>query len=274
MSTNSDRLFQLTSTAGLISWGIIYLLMGAFAIAAGFTSADKKDSKGVIQFVAEQPFGQIMLVILIIGVLCYFVWRFVQAVYDTEEEGNDLKGWTYRMAYLGSGLIFLAIGFIAVKALLGDSSSGGNERAESWSAMILSLPFGRWILGAAFLLVLVIGLYQGYTGISLSFLKRVDLNSLSKASKNFIVATAVFGHVVRSILILLVSVYLFQAAWFLDPDEAKGLGGALNTVHGQPFGRWLLALAGVGLVCCGIFAFARSRLDPSGEPDQSSTPGH
>jgi uncharacterized membrane protein len=44
-----------------------------------------------------------------------------------------------------------------------------------------------------------------------------------------------------------------QAAWQADPNEAKGLGSALQEIIQQPFGPWLLAAVAIGLIAYGVF---------------------
>nr|HMQ56708.1 DUF1206 domain-containing protein [Anaerolineae bacterium] len=47
--------------------------------------------------------------------------------------------------------------------------------------------------------------------------------------------------------------YFVQAAWQYQPSEARGLGGALQSLADQPYGPWLLTLVALGLVAHGIY---------------------
>lgn len=87
--------------------------------------------------------------------------------------------------------------------------------------------------------------------------------------RKLILGVCTFGYLTRSVLILLISVYLFRAVWFLDPDEAQGVGGALDTIHDQIFGRWLISTVGLGLMAFSVFAFARSSHGNIGLPSES-----
>lgn len=267
MKTKKDKFVEWTSTIGYISHGLIYFLMGAFAITAGFTSTDKKDSAGVLEFIVEQPFGKILLLILIAGLLCFIIWRMSQAILNTEKEG-----WMMRLTYGVIGLTFTGITFLAIQAFFGDAESS-DESAESWSSIILSVPLGRWILGVVFLVVLAIGVYQAYFGMTRSFASDLDLGEYSPRARKFILWTCAAGHLTRSILILLIAAYLFRAVWFLDPDEAKGIGGALDTIHDQVFGRWLIALVGLGLIAYSVFTYFCSRHGKIGLPSEQNPEG-
>jgi hypothetical protein len=49
------------------------------------------------------------------------------------------------------------------------------------------------------------------------------------------------------------------AAVTFDPAKARGLDAALRTLAGQPYGPYLLGLAGAGLICFGVYCFADAR---------------
>ncbi len=264
MHTKTDKFVKWTSTIGYLSHGLIYLLMGGFALAAGLVSTEKKDSAGVLRFIVDQPFGKVLLLALIAGLICYIVWRFSQAILNNEDED-----WKMRVTYLVIGSTFCGITFLAIKAFFGNAESS-DDSAESWSSIILSFPFGPWLLGAVFLVVLAIGVYQAYVGITGSFADDLDLKEFSSRSQKWIIWTCSAGYLTRSILILLIATYLFRAVWFLDPDEAKGIGGALDTIHDQIFGRWLIAIVGLGLMAYSVFTYFRSRHGKIGLPSDQN----
>jgi hypothetical protein len=45
-----------------------------------------------------------------------------------------------------------------------------------------------------------------------------------------------------------------------QPEESTGLDGGLKALREQPFGLFLLAAVGLGLICYGIFMAMRSKL--------------
>lgn len=137
MTSKTDHLVRFTSTVGNLSEGIIYVLMGAFAFMAGLTSSDEKGSSGVLMFIVEQPFGKVLLSVLILGLICVIVWRMSQAFLNSED-----KEWPMRLAYLVIGLTFCGITVLAIQALFGNAESD-NSNAESWSSWILSFPLGQ-----------------------------------------------------------------------------------------------------------------------------------
>jgi hypothetical protein len=57
----------------------------------------------------------------------------------------------------------------------------------------------------------------------------------------------------------LVGAFLVQAALQTAPDKARGLGGALRTLAGQPFGPYVLGTVALGLVAYSAFMFVVAR---------------
>lgn len=50
-----------------------------------------------------------------------------------------------------------------------------------------------------------------------------------------------------------------QAALHSNPNEARGLGGALQTLSRQPFGPYILGTVALGLIAYGTFMFVVAR---------------
>src|SRR4029078_10589481 len=68
---------------GLIAKGLVYLMVGSLAIMAAFQFNNQSDTdadqKGAFGFIRESPGGPWILAIVALGLLCYSIWRFIQA---------------------------------------------------------------------------------------------------------------------------------------------------------------------------------------------------
>jgi hypothetical protein len=53
--------------------------------------------------------------------------------------------------------------------------------------------------------------------------------------------------------------FFFEAARRFNPDEVRGLSGALDELARQPFGSYLLAAVAFGLVLYGVYLFVEAR---------------
>ncbi len=54
-------------------------------------------------------------------------------------------------------------------------------------------------------------------------------------------------------------VFLIVAALQHNPHDAKGLGGSLVELAGQPYGQFILLAVAVGLFANGLFSIAEAR---------------
>ena len=63
-----------------------------------------------------------------------------------------------------------------------------------------------------------------------------------------------FGTVARGVVFTIIGVLLIAAAMHANPQRGVGMDGALLALARQPFGRVLLAGAGLGLVAFGLFS--------------------
>lgn len=58
---------------------------------------------------------------------------------------------------------------------------------------------------------------------------------------------------------VIIGFFLLQAARQSDPNEVRGLDGALQSLAQQPYGPWLLGIVALGLLAYGIHAGVQAR---------------
>ena len=63
----------------------------------------------------------------------------------------------------------------------------------------------------------------------------------------------------RGVVVGIMGGLLARAALNANPGQARGLGGALDSLHQQAWGTWLLALTATGLIVYGLFEYVRAR---------------
>ena len=61
-------------------------------------------------------------------------------------------------------------------------------------------------------------------------------------------------------MLLLAGLLITVATLRAHPDESTGLDGGLKALRDQPFGVYLLAAVGAGLICYGVYMVVRARL--------------
>jgi hypothetical protein len=77
---------------GYAAKGIVYIIVGMLAFAAARGSGGRTTgTRGALVEIITQPFGEILLAIVALGLVGYVLWRFVQAIVDPEHKGTDTK---------------------------------------------------------------------------------------------------------------------------------------------------------------------------------------
>jgi hypothetical protein len=249
--------FEVLSRAGFVARATIYAVIGVLAIKLAVGSGGKTtDQSGALKTIAHQPFGEVLLILVAIGLAGYSLWRLSHAVLGHGQEKSD-SGFE-RVAALGSGIAYGIMCAIAVEILLG-SGGGTSGHTSKATAGVLGWPGGTWIVGIAGALFVGIALYQLYRGVAQDFLKDAKTNEMSPAVRRWYKAAAVFGHVARSVVFGLVGIFLIKAAIEFDPNKAVGLDGALAKLANQTYGPALLGIVAAGLVAFAVYSLADAR---------------
>lgn len=245
---------------GMAAKGVVYAVVGVLAARVAFgTGGRTTDTQGALVTIINQPFGQILLSLIAIGLVGYVLWRFVQAFFDPENKGSDAGGIAKRGGDSINGLIYGGLALTAIKMLLGSANQSNQNSPQDWTARILAQPFGDWLVGVGGAFVIGYGFYEFYRAYKAKFRQQFKLHEMSEAERNWANRAGRFGYVARGIVFLIIGFFLIQAARLSDPSQARGLGGALETLAQQPYGPWLLGVVAIGLVAYGIFMMVLAR---------------
>lgn len=248
---------------GYAARGVVYAVIGLLAIQAAFFRSGGRGQieqqatpEGALQRIAEQ--SRLLLVLVAIGLAGYALWRFVQAILDPENKGSDPKGLAKRGAMLVSGIVYGGLALFAARLVsgTGNASSGGSEGT---AAGLMDKPFGRWLVVLAGIAVIASALYQLYEAYTKRFRRRLKLEEMDPNEERLATRTGQVGLASRGIAFLLSGWFLIQSGLRYDPSQARGLGGALETLAVQPYGPWLLGIVALGLIAYGAYSFLQAR---------------
>lgn len=249
----------LLARAGYAAKGIVYIVIGSLAAQAAFgRGGGTTDARGAVRIIGDGPFGKIALVVIAVGLLGYMAWRLVSAATDAEDRGHDPAGIAKRVGEALRGIGYGTLGVFALKQLTTSPSQGGNG-TRHWTAKLLDLPFGRFLVMAVGLGVIGFACYQLYRASTDKVKKHLDLAEAGEPQATWIVRAGRFGIAARAVVFVMIGVLLLRAAARHNAGEAGGIAQGLATLAAAPYGRYVYGLVALGFVAYGLFQVATAR---------------
>jgi hypothetical protein len=248
--------YEALARVGLVAKGISYGLVGVLALKLALGSGGDATSRtGALKQVAQQPFGEVVLIALAAGFAAYALWRLIEGF---AAPGDDKKKWSKRLGGIGRAAIYAALTFSALKIVIGAGGGGSqNQQAHKTAAVVLAWPAGTWLVGVAGAILVGVGLFQFWRAFSRKFEER--WRGMGRDAKRWFVPLGVAGHVARGIVFGLIGVFVIRAAVDYNPKDAIGLDGALQKLAHASYGPWLLGLTAAGVVCYALYCFVDAR---------------
>jgi hypothetical protein len=253
-AADSDWLAR-AARVGLAARGLIYILVGALAIEVARGGSAQTDQKGAMNKIAEQPFGQTLLWIVAVGLLAYGLWRLGEGIWGRREETDDKKRAVKRLESVASGLINIALSLLAARIAIGSGSSGGGDQ----TSRLLDANGGETIVFVIGLVLIGVGVALAWRGLKTDFEKQLKSGEMSSRTYAVVRRLGQAGYLARGVVVAMVGALVIKAAVDHDPEKASGVDVALKSIAEAPFGKVLLGLTALGLICFGAYSFAEVR---------------
>ena len=254
---SDSPLARALARTGLAARGGLYILIGwvAILVALGQTSHEA-DQQGALQLLASQPYGLVSLWLLGIGFAGYALWRLSEVAFGVTGEGN---GAGPRLKSLGRAIVYASFAYLTFKIISGAGGGSQTRRQQDLTATVMRHAGGRWLVGIAGLVIVVIGVILVLEGIRRKFMKYLQLSQLSPRARRIVEWLGMIGTAARGAVFALAGGLVIEAAVTYKPAKAGGIDKALLTLRNQPFGEVLLILAAVGLIIFGVYGLCEAR---------------
>ena len=266
----SSPVLQGSARGGYAANGVVHILIGVIALVIAFGGDGDSDQSGALLAIADAPFGFIALWILAIGLWALGLWNLLAGVLvrapagassgksdsTTEKAKQQGSKWGQRVSHWGQAAVFVALGLVAASVALG-ARADSEQTTEDASRGVLSIPGSPFVLGIIGIGIGIGGVAFMVMGVMRSFEKKMTIPSdgIGPAVKSL----GIVGYLAKGIALAVVGVLLIVAAIQVDPDEAGGLDAAIAALIALPYGPWLAAGVGGGLIAYGVFLFFRAR---------------
>ena len=105
------------------------------------TRPKPRTAKKSLESLLSQPFGYVLVAMLVVGLLAFAGWHVMQATRDVDHHGTQLKSLVIRTGLLAGGIIYGALAFFAAGLLIGSirrSGGSGGSQTRDLLAHLLS----------------------------------------------------------------------------------------------------------------------------------------
>ncbi len=247
--TLSKRVVEPLARAGYFARGVVYLIVGVLAIAATWTASDQQGAKGALEAILSQPFGAVLIWVMIAGLLGYTTWRLVQSVFDTDDHGWKLVGIGVRFGLLTSGITYFSLAIFCL-AKLGVLPGGGGEDGATWTDHAVDILGAQPVIaifGVAFTIVAAAHFWKAFKR------KYEDHFDAPGSAMTLVHTVSIIGLTARGIVFGILAFLMWRRFLASDaPGEKPGTKEALQLLQDMTAGPWIISTLAVGII---IFAF-------------------
>lgn len=248
---------QLLARVGLVAYGVVHLLVAWLAAQVALGDGGKADKTGALKAVAATSAGAWLLWLITIGLGALVVWQLTEAVWGHRHVPPSRRT-RRRLASAVEALVFAYLAFSAGKIASSGSAPGDSEQS-SLVARLLAEPFGKLLVAAAGLAVVVVAVFVIRRGLTKGFREDLDLGSASPTVQRTTLRLGQVGYAALGAAYGIAGMLVVVAALRTDPSKATGLDTALKTLAAQPYGVALLLVVAAGLAAFGAFCLFDAR---------------
>lgn len=255
MASTAKTWIEPLARAGYSARGLVYLIIGFFAVLAAFGAGQEKNTKGALQTLLDQPFGTVIIWALIVGLIGYVIWRLVQSIFDTDGHGMSAKGLAVRGGLLASAFTYATLALFALSMLgvLSGGNDGNSGGGAPFAETLAKFVGNNWVSLIFALIFAGVAIAHWWKALKQKYEDHFDAD---EEAMHYIHPVSMMGLIARGVVFAIIAVLFFYR--FLnasDQSDHPGLKEALDFIQGLPFGQWLLALMGIGLLAFALYSF-------------------
>lgn len=247
----------MLARGGYAARGVLYLIIGIFALLAAQDSTKPKDSHKSLEALLSQPFGYFLIGVVVAGLLSFASWRMLQATRDVDHHGKELKGLVIRTGLFAGGVVNGALAFFASGLLISGIKSSGNSggQAKDWLSHLLSWEHSNMLVYLIALIPLGVGIAHIIKGWKASFEKYFEAD---EDVMRYVRPVSRFGLIARGVVFLEIAVLLAISGSTYQAMDPPGMKEALDALQNLPAGWLLLMVMALGLIAFSAYSFSEA----------------
>ncbi len=169
---------------GFVAKGVVYGIIGVLTFKAAFDMGGQKAGQmQVLEFLEKQTFGNVLLILMAIGLAFYATWRFIQSFKTLKILGMTKKG---RPKGSPSSLVdcyTLGSGYLAALKAFGSGTGSSGSSGSAQKSSFLASETGLWIIGIAGVGIIIAGIFQFVKAYKNDYYEKLGLAALDDKKK-------------------------------------------------------------------------------------------
>ena len=242
---------------GYAAKGIVYLLIGILAVQAAIFKERAAGTYLSLSFLASQPLGRLLVLLLAVALMGYVLRRIFQAILVPGANPSSWKCQFKRIGYLMSALSYTGVAYSAFNIVR--QSGEDDDTIEDLASQLFDLPIGEWLVFFGGIAVITVGISYIYGAYSGSYISEFDSEDIHHRLEKWTRRIGKFGVAARGVSFILTGIYLIQAAIIGSSELAGGLQNAFEVLATQSFGQLWLGIIGIGFMSYGLYMFVATR---------------
>lgn len=237
--------------------GVLHFLVGTIALGLATGKGGRADVSGAVGELASQPAGPVLLWGSFAACVALALWQASDAIFDFEhlpakdKAGKKLKAGAQAAVYAGLA--------ITLAAFARGAGKDTRESTSDFTVNLMKAPGGVLLLVLIGAAVAVVGIVYVVRGFKKSFEKHINPPS-TPGGRKAVTTLGIAGYVAKGVALFVTGLLVVIAAVTAHPEQSTGLDGGLHALREQPYGVYVLAAVGAGLICYGAFTVVRARL--------------
>lgn len=255
--------------AGFIGYGLVHLLFAWLILQIAFGEpAEEGDQSGALRTLAEQPLGKFLVVAVGVGLLAMTLWQIYEAAAGHRADRGTERT-LERIASAGRAAVYLYFAWTALKVYKSAGSSSADKQ-QQLSSDLMDSAGGRWLVALAGIALAALGAGLMWYGFVKRFEKHLLMGQMGPRARKAAQRLGLVGYVAKGAAYGIAGVLFATAAITYDPEKARGLDAALQTLREQAYGTVLLVLMALGIAAYAAFCVVQAKYRQIDAPDVMS----